>query len=112
MFEKVFIIFLFLIATIEAGGKCPDDTGAAALNCTLVPGCQFAENATLTTLATQCSDELSSTDCQQLFPCDSASTTHCRDPAAIGGLTPEEYPFVRAPACLSPALQDIALKCK
>ena len=120
MFEKVFIIFLFLIATIEAGGKCPDDKNppTAAVDCVLVPGCNF-DNGSLTPLATQCSNQRSDADCQQLFPCPTAALT---TPVAIPACNPNDaggtagtsttYPYVRAPACLNPNLREIALQCK
>ena len=113
MYERVLIFLLSFIALSYGQGKCPDpNDSTATVNCTLVPGCNFQENGTLTTLATQCSNELADDDCAQLFPCDSAGTPACRDPADVGGETEDLYPYVRAPACNDPDLQNVALQCK
>ena len=113
MYGKVFILFLSTIALIEGTGKCPDPNGGTDLvNCTLVLGCNYAENGTLTILATQCSNELDDSDCELMFPCNSTATPACRDPADVGGATEDLYPYVRAPACTEPDMQDIALQCK
>ena len=121
MFGKVFIIFLSSFALLN-GQRCPDLTGTAAVNCVLVPGCNNL-NGTLTALATQCSNQLSDSDCQTLFPCPAPAptpalagiTNGCITKATAAGtdpLNPVNFPWVRAPACVSPDLQNVALQCE
>ena len=107
MFGVLFIFFSFI--TLLNAQLCPASNGTANIeNCVLVPGCNY-DNGSLTALATQCSNELSDNDCQQLFPCASPC-----DQSSTGGTagTSTTYPYVRAPACLNPNLRDIALQCK
>ena len=120
MYGKVFIIFLSTIALTEAGfGLCPDSAGEAdgttkGVPCVLIPGCNY-DNGTLTALATQCSNEMSDADCEALFPCVTASapTASC-DQTLNTGTTGDEtsYPYVRAPACTSSGVSNIAMQCK
>ena len=109
---KVSIIFFSFIIAIEAVGMCPDPNGWATIPCVFVPGCQFAENGSLTTSATHCSNQLPDLDCQQLFPCDPAGTPACDPNAVVPVADQDSYPYVRAPACTNPSLHDIAMKCK
>ena len=105
----IFFIFFSSITLLNAQ-LCPDPNDSATLiNCELVPGCNY-DNGSLTALATQCSNEISDSDCQQLFPCPSPDC----DPNTAGGdpTDPATLPYVRAPACLNPNIRDIALQCK
>ena len=114
MYGKVLILFLSTVSLIEAGGMCPDSTGVGSVPCTLVPGCNY-NNGTLTPLATQCSNELSDADCEALFPCVTAAAPAANCDATLNTGTAGDattYPYVRAQACISPALQQIAMKCK
>ena len=115
MYGKIFIVFFSLIALPygTSTGLCPDSTGAAAVNCMLVPGCNY-DNGTLTALATACSNELSDADCAALFPCATSTTGATCDQTLNTGTTGDAttYPYVRAPACTNANLQDIALQCK
>ena len=91
---------------------CPETPGeAASVNCVLVPGCNFASNGSLTPLATQCSNELSDSDCESLFPCPTTSTGAVCTPTG-SGTDAASFPYVRAPACTNANLQTIALQCK
>ena len=112
MYGKVFIVLLFFI-TSSNGQLCPDSTGAAAVNCTLVPGCNY-DNGTLTALATQCSNEMDDSDCESLFPCTASSSGATCNQTLNSGTSgdPSTYPYVRAPACTNANLQNIALQCK
>ena len=123
MYGKLLIIFLFFIANIEACGKCPDAGGAVTgggpvhgVECTVVPGCNYLNNGSLTPIATQCSNELDDASCIALFPCPLGTPGNyipvCELTAAGTPGDPTTFPMVRAPACLIPSLQSIALKCK
>ena len=129
----IFFVFFSSITLLNAQ-LCPDTkTPPNLVDCVLVPGCNF-DNGTLTPLATQCSNQLSDGDCQLLFPCPTsaipappsapappgsppapaAAGIPACDPNANTGTagTSTTYPYVRAPACLSPDAREVALQCK
>ena len=115
MYGKI-IVFCSLIALSYSTGTglCPDSTGAATVPCTLIPGCNY-DNGTLTPLATQCSNELSDADCEALFPCvtgtaPAASCDQTLNTGTAGDAT--TYPMVRAQACTSSGVSNIAMQCK
>ena len=115
MAQKVFIVLLSLFGSLDAAtpaGLCPDNTGAPNVPCVQVPGCNFPENGTLTPQATQCDNEYSDSDCQQLFPCPTTAPTGQATCTSTAGTDAASYPYVRSPACLNTDLQDIALKCE
>ena len=123
MYGKLLIVFLFLIANIEACGKCPDAVGRVTLGgpvhgveCTVVPGCNDPINGSLTPVATQCSNELDDASCIALFPCPPGTPGNyipvCELTAAGIPGDATTFPMVRAPACHNPGLKSIALKCK
>ena len=108
-----FITVLFIIALLEditTGQKCPDVPGGPATrDCDVVPGCDSTtEIGLLLSKAKACSNELPDADCEQLFPCNATGTPPCDD---IPDGTPGAA-YVRAPACTSPTLQSVALKCR
>ena len=124
MFGKTIAVFLSLIILLEARGNCPDangeiqDSDDRGVPCILVPGCNDV-NGSLTLLATQCSNVYSDADCEALFPCNQRpagsppSTPNCvRTDRGTSTIRPDKMPYVRAVACVSPTLQDIALKCQ
>ena len=99
------------ISVIKVAETCPDANWAGTILCVFVPGCKFAENGSLTTLATQCSNQLPDSDCQQLFPCNSSDSPDC-DPTAVSfGVDQNSYPYVHATVCTNPTLHKIAVKC-
>ena len=112
MYGKVFIVLFFFIASSN-GQLCPDSTGAATVNCTLVSGCNY-DNGTLTALATACSNELSDSACEALFPCTTSTSGASCNQSANSGTSGDAstYPYVRAPACTDSDLESIALQCK
>ena len=112
MLGKLSTIF-FLITLLEditAGQKCPDVPGGPATrDCDVVPGCDSAtETGILLPKARACSNELPDAECEQLFPCNATGPAPCDD--ALD--TTPGAAYVRAPACTSPSLQSVALKCK
>ena len=112
MLEKCFTVF-FIIALLEertAGQKCPDVPGGPATrDCDVVPGCDSTtEIGILLPKAKACSNELPDAECEQLFPCNDTTVPPCDD---ILDVTPGPA-YVRAPACTSPTLQSVALKCR
>ena len=123
MFFKVFIVLSSFVAIVYGTeGKCPDANGDASQSagdgkgvpCTLIPGCNY-DNGTLTALATQCSNELSDADCEALFPCVTASAPAASCDVTLNtGTTGDEttYPMVRAQACTSSGVSNIAMQCK
>jgi len=114
------IVSADLGAATEAGGMCPDADGnagdPAGVECEVIPGCNYPNNGTLTPLSLQCSNELSDVDCDALFPCkdgNPAPAANCNQ-QTFGTITnddPKTYPMVRAAACTSPNLRNIALQC-
>lgn len=123
MFRKTIILFLSLIVLLEARGNCPDANGMIQDNndngvpCILVPGCNNV-NGSLSPLATQCANKLPDADCEALFPCNEKpsgsppGTPNCvATDRGTSTIRPDKFPYVRAVTCVSPNLQDIALKC-
>ena len=113
MVQKLFIVLLSLFVLSKCQ-KCPETPGAAAtVNCTLVNGCNFSNNGSLTAVATACDNELSDSACEALFPCPTSSSTGGAVCNRTGsGTDAASYPYVRAPACTDSDLEDVALQCK
>ena len=113
MVQKVLIVFSLLITLALGVGKCPTVfNGPPAQNCELIPGCNYPTGP-LTPIAEACSNERPDSDCEQLFMClyTAGGPATCNF-ADLGGDDPEDFPMVRAQACISPTLRSLALQCK